>query len=317
MEQAFNLWYIEKQLKHEQYIHTIKKVLVDADTAFQKAQIFDLYLLGVTLFLDGELQSAELDEFMYHEALVHPGALLVENVEKVLILGGGEGATLREVLKYPTVKKAVMIDIDKEVVELCKKYLPQWSQGAFEDPRSQVIYTDARKWIMEENTEKFDVIIHDLTQPVPDSPSRKLFSKEFFTKIKETLTPKGVLGIQASRSDFNWIELHACIYRTLKEVFKIVRPYDAQIPSFANNWGFITASDAVDPLKYTPQEIDELISQRIKGNLKFYDGITHQKMFSLTKIARTLLEKDWEVITDEQVKKGKMAEYLPKEEVKV
>ena len=142
-------------------------------------EIMETASYGKVLVLDARIQSSVADDFIYHEVLVHPVMMLHPRPESVLVIGGGEGATLREILKYGSVKRAVMVDIDQEVVEACKIHLPELHQGAFEDPRVAVLHEDARGWL-ESTSERFDVAIVDLTEPLEAGPACLLFTREFY-----------------------------------------------------------------------------------------------------------------------------------------
>ncbi|MEM0318067.1 MAG: methyltransferase domain-containing protein, partial [Candidatus Nezhaarchaeales archaeon] len=173
-------------MSHEAHLHGVRKIMYSGRTKFQQVDIVETYSFGKCLFLDGKLQSCEYDEHVYHEALVHPAMMTHPDPKRVLIVGGGEGATAREVLRYPTVEKVVMVDIDGELVDLCRRYMPEWSQGAFEDPRLELVIADGRKYI-EETGESFDVVILDLTDPLPGTPSVYLYTREFYELVKGRL----------------------------------------------------------------------------------------------------------------------------------
>src|SRR5439155_1266726 len=132
-------WFFEPTTAVEGHMHAIKRTIVELQTKFQHAEIMETAAYGKLLVLDGRIQSSQAEDFIYHEALVHPGMLACDHApESGLVIGGGEGATLREILRYPSVRRGVMVDIDGEVVELCKKHLPEMHQGIFEDPRADV-----------------------------------------------------------------------------------------------------------------------------------------------------------------------------------
>ncbi|MGD0511292.1 MAG: hypothetical protein ABSA33_05635, partial [Candidatus Micrarchaeaceae archaeon] len=160
---------------------TIKGRIFSARTKYQSVEIIDTYTFGRCLILDDKIQSSELDEFIYHEALVHPAMIMHAQPHKVFVAGGGEGAVLREVLKYTSVNKVIMVDIDGEVIKISDEFLPSWHQNAFRDPRVKLIFDDARRYLAETN-ERFDVIICDLSDPISAGPSRFLFTREFYTK---------------------------------------------------------------------------------------------------------------------------------------
>jgi spermidine synthase len=199
----------------------------------------------------------------------------------VLILGGGEGATLREVLRHQTVERAVMVDIDQQVIETCRRYLPEWSEGAFDDPRTHLVIDDAFDYI-QGTSEKFDIIIEDVTDPEPGALSEPLISEEMFRAIHRCLKPGGVFVVQAGSTGITEIELFSRIYQTISKVFQRLAPYSIQITSLTQPWGFIIASDMYDPRDLKPDEIDtRLIHRCERGKLRYYDGAIHQSLFIL------------------------------------
>src|SRR5579864_819691 len=160
-------WYVEEFFPTERHHHAIERVFYAGRTPFQSVGVIETAVFGKMLILDGDTQSAQRDEKIYHEVLVHPALAGTPDLSEVLILGGGEGATLREVLRHPDVVRCTMVDIDGEVVELCKRFLPEWSQGAFDDPRSRVIVGDALDFLARDDG-RYGAIISDLTEPLED-----------------------------------------------------------------------------------------------------------------------------------------------------
>ena len=157
--------------------------------------------------------------------ITHPGP------ERVFIAGGGEGATLREVLYHKSVKQAVMVDIDRDVIEASRRYLPAWSDGAFDDPRTTLLHQDAKEYL--ENTDAtFDVIFIDLSDPVEGNPSALLFTERFYKAVRDRLAPGGIMAIQAETIDFRRTAAFTAICHTLSQVFDKVVPYHAVVPSF-------------------------------------------------------------------------------------
>lgn len=280
-------------------LHSIESVIYSSHSKYQSIDIINTGSFGICLILDGKIQSSETDEFIYHEALVHPVMLTHPGPERVFIAGGGEGATLREVLAHKTVKKAVMVDIDKEVVEACRRFLPSFHQNSFDDSRAELYFTDARKYL-EENDEKFDVIIVDLVDPLAKGPARLLYTQEFYQIVKQRLEPNGIMSVQAEPSGWNESQNFAAIASTLRATFPVVRPYQAYIPSFTSLWGFISASQSLNPAELTPEEIDTRISVRMSREPKSYDGLTHQAMFTLPKHTRHQLATIKKIITDKE-----------------
>jgi spermidine synthase len=290
-------WITEWFTPHECHRHHIKRFIVDVKTRFQKAQLADTHSFGRCLILDGEMQSAQRDEFIYHECLVHPALLLHKNPKDVLIMGGGEGATTREILKHKSVRRCLMVDIDGEVVRFCKKYLTSWHQGAYEDPRSQIIVGDAKKFV-EGTEETFDVIISDLPTPIEAGPAYLLYTIEFYRRLIRRLRPGGLFVLQAGSGSLLQIKVHKVLYNTLRRVFKRVWPYYAYVPSFDVPWAFLLCGGAdADPLALTERRVDAALRKRIKGELSFYDGTAHAGLFRVPKYLRTELAAEKQVIT--------------------
>jgi spermidine synthase len=256
-------------------------------------------MLGTCLVLDGKIQSSERDEFIYHEALVQPAMIVHPKPKMVFIAGGGEGATLREVLRYKTVQKAEMVDVDEAVTALSKKYLPHEAENSFEDKRTELHHVDARVFL-EKDRRSYDVIIIDLPDPIEEGPASMLFTQEFYKIVKDHLTAEGVISVQAGSANPTELLNLTAVYQTLKSIFPVVDIYTTYMNSFGQPWGFAIASLKHDPALFTPEDIDANI--RVKGikGLKFYDGITHQGMFSLPRYIREAMAAQKRIITDKK-----------------
>lgn len=276
----------------------VREWLHSARSEYQEMDIVYLEAYGKSLFLDGKLQSSERDEFIYHEALVHPALVSHPAPRRVCIIGGGEGATLREVLRHQTVHEAVMIDIDRLVVEACQRWLPEWSQGAFQDPRTRLVIADARGYL-EEHSERFDAMVIDVTDPLVGGPSYRLFTAEFYETVRQRLTDQGVLVVQAEDAAHGDCAAFVAICRTLAAVFPVVRPYVVTIPSFAAPWGFALATVENDPLSLTAAEVDRRLAERGVSPTRFYDGTTHSGLFALPLYLRQAIAAETTVIRDE------------------
>jgi spermidine synthase len=292
-------WLYDEVSPNLAQLHRIKKIIYSGQTQFQSVQIVDTRSFGVCLVLDGKIQSSERDEFIYHEALVHPVMLSHECPEAVFIAGGGEGATLREVLAHKTVKKAVMVDIDRQVIDVCRRYLPFFHEGAFDDPRLELTFADARKYLKDTNN-KFDVIIIDLVEPLEEGPACLLYTREFYELVKDRLNKRGIISVQSGAAGWTNFKNFTAIINTLESVFSIVCPYQVYVPSFVDLWGFATASTSVSPINLSTEEIDYRISARLTKRLKSYDGLTHQSLFTLPKHLRHQLAITRRIITDQK-----------------
>jgi len=219
--------------------------------------------------------------------------------ETVFIAGGGEGATLREVLSHKTVKRAVMVDIDDEVVALCQKFLPDYSRGSFKDRRTELLHVDAREYLAK-SRELFDIIIIDLPDPIEEGPAYLLYTQEFYQLVRDRLTANGIISVQAGSASLTELLNFSAVNKTLKSVFSIVSPYQVDVPCFGGPWGFCLASLNLNPVLLSPSEVDRRISARKLTYLRFYDGLTHQGLFSLPKYLRDELAKPARLITDDQ-----------------
>ncbi len=171
---------------------------LDADaTPFQNMQIVDSQAFGKMLVLDDFVQTTERDEFIYHEMMVHVPMFSLENPKSVLIIGGGDGGALREVLRHPTVQRAVMVEIDERVIEFSRRHLPMICQEAFDDPRAEIVITDGAKFVAE-TKETFDVIIVDSSDPI--GPATVLFERDFYRDLAARLTDRGIMVRQTGSS---------------------------------------------------------------------------------------------------------------------
>jgi spermidine synthase len=290
-------WFFESTTPVEGHAHAIVRTLFSLRTEFQEMEILETASYGKCLVLDGRIQSSVADDFVYHETLVHPAMVVHPRPETALVIGGGEGATLREILRYPSVRRAVMVDIDRAVVEACRAHLPEMHRGAFDDPRVELRHEDARRWL-ETTSERFDVAIVDLTEPLEAGPACLLFTREFYRLLHDRLTPSGVLALQAGMTKIGALDFYAAMNRTVASVFPFAAPYQSFIPCFGTPWGFIVAAKRDDPAALAPDAVDRRLAERVKGPLQFYDGLAHRHMLSLPVFLRQVIAATDRVITD-------------------
>ena len=285
-------WYVEQFAPTEEHRHAIDETYYAGRSAFQDIAVIRTATFGKMLVLDGDTQSSQADEKIYHESLVHPALAATADRREVLILGGGEGATLREVLRRRDVVRATMVDIDGVVVDLSKKFLPEWADGAFEDPRARVIVGDALAFLRDDR-ESYGTIVSDLTEPLEDSPSNPLFCDAVFRDIKARLAPGGVYVLQASTAGFHNMAVHAKMVRTLRAYYAHVRSFYTHVPAFDNDWAFIACSDAVDVATLSDERITAYVGG-LRGENYFYDAETHRRLFSLPLYLRRELAREGE-----------------------
>ncbi|MBN1273499.1 MAG: polyamine aminopropyltransferase [Candidatus Aminicenantes bacterium] len=275
-----NSWYVDKESPRRWIQHLVKKWILKKKTAFQTVDLIDTYNFGLMILLDNKIQSTEADEFIYHESLVHPALLAHPQPRKVLLLGGGEGAALREVLRHPTIEKAVMVDIDEEFISISRDHLQSWHQGAFKNSRAKLVFEDALGFIMKEE-EKFDVILADLSDPIKGGPSVPLYTREFYEYAAGRLADSGLLVTQATEVFCGREDIHTVINHTMASVFPHVATYCEYIPSFGSMWGFAVASHHTTVKDMDAGLLKNKIKERELTGLRYYDAITHQRLFHL------------------------------------
>lgn len=291
------VWFYDRYTSAEVHAHRAGRVIARARTAYQDVVIQEFEHLGRCLVIDGKIQSAEVDEYIYHELLVHPAMLAHPHPRRVLVCGGGEGAALREILRHPSVESVVMVDIDAELVVLCREHLLGWHRGAFDDRRVQVRHGDARAFV-ETTSEQFDVVINDITDPIEGAPSKLLFTREFHTAVTRVLGSDGIFATQAIGIHYDATDrLHAMIHRTVRDVFPHTRSYCEYVMSFDYPWAFVAGSRRPVWGTLAAAEVDRRLQER-EIELRFYDGETHRRIMSLPKPLRKLIAEETTVITD-------------------
>jgi thermospermine synthase len=227
----------------------LKSLLHSGQSKFQTVDVVDLEPFGRTLLIDGLIQSCQIDEYVYHESLVHPALLSHPCPKRVYIGGGGEGSTAREVLRHRTVEKCVMVDIDADVVHFCREHLPE-NTAAFADKRLDLVIDDA-KAVLQQATEGFDVIIMDLDDPLEGGPCYQLYTVEFYQMCLSKLNPGGVFVTQSGQAGITRHHLvWSPVNSTLRQVFPKVHAYNQAVYSFMDEWGerrHTASSDAPTP----------------------------------------------------------------------
>ncbi len=253
------------------------KILHEVQTEHQHLVIFENAVWGTVLILDGIFQLTTLDEFIYHEMMAHVPLMALDRPRRVLVVGGGDGGVLREVLKHPSVEKATLCEIDQSVIDLSLKYYPEIANGAFDHPRADIVIADGLKYVAEA-TEKFDAIIVDSSEPV--GPSAVLHTKEFFADCKRALKPRGILVTQ-NGLPFLLPEQIMGTTRIFASLFERCAPYMCTQPCyfggpFALNW----ASDETAHLEITESKLRRRQSQR-GIETRYWTPATHLAAFAL------------------------------------
>jgi spermidine synthase len=273
------LWYTEKQTENFGITAKVDRTYVDEQTNFQHLTMIETKEWGRMLVLDGMVMTTVRDEFVYHEMVAHPALVTHPKPKHVLVVGGGDGGVIREVLKHPSVEKAVLVEIDGKVIQYSKQYLPEIA-GALDDPRVEVIVDDGYMHIAKtKNT--YDVIMVDSTEPV--GPAVELFSRGFYQGIYEALKPDGIFVAQTDNPWFK-AELIRQVYRDVSDIFPIVRVYTANIPTYPSGlWTFTMGSKKHDPLSVDPAGIPNFPT-------KYYTPELHRAAFALPRFVADLLK---------------------------
>jgi spermidine synthase len=289
-------WFIDRGSPADLIAYQRERVLVSGKTRFQEYEIFENRVWGKMLLLDGRLQSAARDEFIYHEALVHPALLAHPRPRRVLVLGGGEGATLREVLRYPGVQHAVMVDIDAELVAICRRWLPEFHRGAFDDRRTAVVFADGRAWLAAQPPGAFEVIVLDLPEPLEEGPALLLFTREMYELAESRLAPGGVVAVQSGAAGLLG-RMMPDVNATLRAVFPRVVAYTAFVPSFMEVYGFHLAGgeDLVWPSR---EQAAQRLQHQGVGPLRWLEPKFAQTLPLIPAYLAQRLREEGRVLTD-------------------
>jgi len=258
------------------------KVLFSKQSDFQKVEVFETESdLGRVLTLDDLMMTTEGDEYHYHEMIAHIPMMMHKNPETVLVIGGGDGGTIREVLKHKTVKKAVLAEIDGMVIDACKEFLPTIS-CKLDDERVDIQVVDAIDFIKDKKNE-YDIVLIDSTDPM--GPGEGLFTDEFYTNVKNSLKSGGIMVAQ-SESPFAQKESVKKMYVQLKKVFPICSTYTSNIPTYPGGyWAWAFCSKDVKPLEYFAQDRYEDIVK----TCKIYNKDYHYARFALPNYLKEIL----------------------------
>ncbi|HWQ70701.1 MAG TPA: polyamine aminopropyltransferase [Desulfitobacteriaceae bacterium] len=274
------LWYTEKQTPSVGITCKISKTLHEEQTEFQHLAILDTEQFGRMLVLDGMVMTTVKDEFVYHEMISHVALNTHPNPENVLVIGGGDGGAIREVIKHPKVKKTTLVEIDTRVVEVSKKLLPEIAAALKGNPKVEVLIDDGIAYIQnKENV--YDVILVDSTEPI--GPAEGLFALEFYRQIYIALKEDGIMIAQTESPFFN-NDLISKAYKDISSIFPLTKLYLANIPTYPSGlWSFTMGSK-----RWDPEQIDEFKLPDL--DTKYYCPEIHKAVFKLPKFVQDLLK---------------------------
>ncbi|MEX1269455.1 MAG: polyamine aminopropyltransferase [Balneolaceae bacterium] len=264
----------------------LKKLLFSKQSDYQLVEVYETDTWGNLMTIDGMVMLSERDEFVYHEMISHVAMFTHPNPKRVLIIGGGDGGTAREVMKHPSVKTVDMVEIDQTVVEASKLHLPD--VGDFDNPKLNVLYEDGISFVKNVRV-PYNVIIIDGSDPV--GPAEGLFEKDFYQLCIDALTDDGVLTAQ---TESPWVESYypsmKKVFTALDDLFPVSKMYLSYIPLYpAGMWSMACASKKIDPLS---EEVSSRIQQgnEILNTLKYYNSDVHHGAFALPNFVKQIIE---------------------------
>lgn len=281
MADLWNVWYSELHNGASGLTLKINRVVESLESEFQRIDVVENDDFGKLLVLYGSLMVCDNDNNAYNEMIAHVPLFCHPDPKEVLIIGGGDCGALTEVLKHPKVERCTMCEIDRLVVETSKKHFPRLTAG-LDDPRANPLFADGKKFV-EDSTDKFDLILLDLSDPV--GPAADLFQKEFHQQVHDTLTDNGIMVAQTESPYYNKETVHA-MYRNLRQIFPVVRMYTCFMPIYPSGfWSFAFCSKGIDPLK----DFDSDRYDRLKLETRYYNSETHRGSFALPQFVKELI----------------------------
>ena len=253
---------------------------------FQAVEVHDCAPFGRLFRLDGHFMTSERDEFFYHENLVHMPGLTHGRPERALIIGGGDGGSAEELLKYPSMKSVTLCEIDATVVDIARRYLQNVHHGALDDPRVDLRIEDGFAFIRN-STERYDLIVLDLTDP--GGPSTPLYTTEFYRACAARLAPGGAMTLHVASPVAHPARIRDGLAR-LRAAFPLVTPYLVSIPLYGGLWMMACASATLDPRSVAATAIDARIAALGIRDLQYYNGDVHRAALALPNFVRALAE---------------------------
>jgi spermidine synthase len=252
---------------------------------FQSIEVHDSVPFGRLFRLDGHFMTSERDEFYYHEMLVHVPGIAHPAPERALIVGGGDGGSAEELLKYPSIKSVTLCEIDLAVVDISRKHLASVHKGALDDPRVDLRIGDGFAFVRD-TAERFDLIVLDLTDP--GGPSTLLYTPDFYRACAARLNPVGAMTLHIASPVAHPSRVRDGL-AALRTAFTLVTPYLASIPLYGGMWMMACCSGSLDPRKLAAHEVDRRLAQRRIGDLQYYNGEVHRAALALPNFVRQLV----------------------------
>ncbi len=287
--------FVDTESANRMVINRVDRILASTRSPFQQIEIFRTPHFGLVLALDSIVQVAQSDEYTYHEFLIHPACLMIENPRSVLVLGGGDGCAGRELLRYPELETIELVELDRAVLDLCRKHLKELNKGALEDSGITVVNEEGEHYLVEHPHKRYDLIAADLTEPYDTAGnagelSKHIFSRPFYEFIKEHLTEKGIFAIQTGGITYipSVDRHHKSIIQGLRSAFATVATAYFYVHSFDQLWTITLASDHdYDIPGFDPEPV---IYEKGLTSLRYYDGISHAAAFQMPRHIRDIFD---------------------------
>lgn len=277
------LWFTEQHTKNVRFSIKVKEQLVSKQSKFQKIDVFDTVEFGKVLVLDGYVMVTEKDEFIYHEMITHPAMAVHPNVKKVLVIGAGDGGTVRELTRYSSIEEIHMVEIDEEVVKVSREFLLK-TANKLSDPRVKIFYADGLKFVRQKEN-AYDLILVDSTDPF--GPGEGLFTREFYGNCFHALKDNGIL-INQHESPY-YLEdqiVMKRVHQQIQTVFPIAKVYQAHIPTYpSGHWMFGFATKGLHPI----EDLDEERWCTLQLDTKYYNTALHKGAFAVPNYVKELL----------------------------
>jgi spermidine synthase len=274
------------------YLRSARRI-VDVRSRYQRIEVFDNALFGRAMRIDGCFMTSEHDEFFYHENMVHVPAVAHVEPVSALVVGGGDGGAAEELLKHASMRRVVMAELDAEVVAVARAHLGAIHNGVFDDPRLELSIGDGKSYV-EHCVERFDQVVLDLTDPF--GAAQPLYTEAFYAACKRILNPGGLLSLHMQSPITHPRAFHR-IFCSVRSVFATVRPMLVYVPLYGTWWGMAIASDGIDPLTLSPEEVDRRITARALPDLRFYNGATHHAVMAMPNFVREILARQAAPVT--------------------
>ena len=279
------LWFTENHTDNVKFSMRVDRHIVSVKSDFQKIDVFDTPEFGRVLVIDDYIMLTEKDEFIYHEMITHVPMAVNPNIKKVLVIGAGDGGTVRELTRYNSLKRIDMVEIDRKVVEICKEFIPQ-TASKLDDKRVNLYFEDGLKFVKTKKNE-YDLIIVDSTDPI--GPGEELFSLEFYENCFNALVDDGILGNQHESPYYpEDAETMQRTHKKIESVFPIATVYQAHIPTYGSgHWLFGFASKKFNPVT----DLNEVLWNSLRLETNYYNTDLHKGSFYIPNYVKRLLEK--------------------------